>query len=276
MKREIILIVALCICLAGCGKDTMVYIPEEEAAEIEDGIVVYIPVDPERPTEVQAQPTEAETLAEATEPEPTYSATVSKKTGTSSGKSSSGNKSSATNKDTITGSGQKPAETAPTATEPGSQETVTIPAATELPATEPEVTEPLLYDISGYALGTLEYAMLDQINAHRADAGLGELTLDAQLSAIASCRSYEVSLVWSHTRPDGRSFAAVLGDYGYSAGSVEELLVYVSGFADGTAMADRWMQSDSHRQLLLGDWTAAGIGVYDANGFTYVTCLLVQ
>lgn len=308
MKREIILIAALCLCLMGCGKDTQVYIPEEEAAEIRDGTVVYIPVDPDGPTEAETQPAEAETQPGETEPEQKNSATISKNTSTSSNKGSSGNKNNSTNKGTITGSSQKPTATEPPATEPPatqSQTTVTIPMATEPPATEPAtteppgtepaetepvvtepaVTEPLetqppetqppLYDISGYTVGILEYAMLEQINAHRAEAGLSPLALDEQLSAIASCRSYEVSLVWSHTRPDGRGYATVLDDYGYGAGGVEELLIYTSGVADGTAMADRWMASDTHREILLGGWGVAGIGVYDANGFTYVTCLLI-
>lgn len=284
MKREIIAIVLLCGILAGCS-DTMVYIPEEEVLSGE-GTVVRIPVAPEKETEAEAASTQAPAEEETAETEPrqTNSATISKNTGSSSNKgSSTGSKDTANNSATITGS-QKPAATEPAVTEPADGEgqiTATVPAETEPAATEPEVTEPApteppLYDISWYVPGTLEYAMLDQINAHRADAGLPELAMDERLCAIASCRSYEVSRVWSHTRPDGRDFATVLDDYGYAAGGAQELLVYVLGFADGTAMADRWMQSDAHRQLLLGSWTAAGIGVYDANGYIYVTCLLVE
>lgn len=357
MKRYILILMMLAAFLTGCSRNTTVYIPEE-TAELETGIVVYIPV---RPTEeAESQPTEPAVEEEPTETEPEQknSSTVSKKTTTSSNKGSSTSKGE-TNKGTVTGSSSEPAETKPAATEPTEdkhQVTVTIPAvtepptaqpteeqhhttvtipvteppvtetpeteppateppttdppvteppateppttepaateppvteppatesaateppATEPPVTEPPETEPPLYDISGYAVGYLEYAILDQINAHRADAGLDALQMDEYLCAIASCRSYEVSLVWSHTRPDGRSFATVLDDYGYGAGGAEELLVYALGFADGTAMADRWMQSDAHRQLLLGSWSTAGIGVYDANGYIYVTCLLV-
>lgn len=326
MKRKLVLMMLLGLCLLGCSqRDTMVYIPEEDAADSRDGIVVYIPVDPGAAT-AESQPTEApaQTQPKETEAPKENTATISKNTGSSSNKGSSSNNGSTGNKGTITGSSSgKPAETQPPVTEPPaaeSQTTITKPVATEPPATEPPVTEPVvteppateppvtepvateppvteppateppatepvvteppetqppLYDISGYTVGALEYAMLEQINAHRADAGLPALTLDERLSAIASCRSYEVSLVWSHTRPDGRSYATVLDDYGYGAGSVTELLVYASGYADGTAMADRWMASDSHRESLLGGWSTAGIGVYDANGYTYVTCMLI-
>lgn len=164
--------------------------------------------------------------------------------------------------------------TEPPATEPPTTEPpVAEPPATELPETEPPVTEPPLYDISGYEVGSLELAILDRINEYRAGEGLPELYLDYYLSAIASCRSYEACQVWSHTRPDGRGYATVLTDYGYSAGKVSELLAYASG--DAAATVDKWMSSESHREILLGDFEGAGIGIFRSHGFTYVTCLLV-
>ena len=116
--------------------------------------------------------------------------------------------------------------------------------------------------------------MKDAINAYRKEAGLGKLKLSSKLSAIASCRGYEISQVWSHTRPDGRSHNTVLSDYGYG-GYAQELLVYVSGNGDGSSIVDKWMDSDSHRELLLGGYSTVGIGVYRANGNTYIACLLV-
>ena len=118
--------------------------------------------------------------------------------------------------------------------------------------------------------------MFDRINEYRMDADLDLLWLDTWLSAIASCRSYEANQVWSHTRPDGRHFSTVLEDYGYGAYAVQELLVYDTGSGDGIAMVDRWMQSKAQQELLLGDFTTAGIGVYRADGVTYVTCLLTK
>ena len=186
-----------------------------------------------------------------------------------------------TNKETISAtekpsatepSDSKPSATEPTATEPP----VTEPPATEPPATEPPATEPPLYNIDDYQMGNLEYEMFDRINEHRADADLEPLWLDTWMSAIASCRSYEASQVWSHTRPDGRHFSTVLDDYGYGAYTVQELLVYDTGSGDAIAMVDRWMQSNAQRELLLSDFTTAGIGVYRVDGVTYVTCLLAN
>lgn len=173
----------------------------------------------------------------------------------------------------------EPAATELPATEPPETESAaTEPPETEMPATEPAPTEPEpteadLYDISGYSLGSLEKSMAAAINAYRAEEGLGELSLSSRLSAIASCRGYEVSRVWSHTRPDGRDYRTVLSDYGYG-GSAQELLVYVSGSGDAQSIVDKWMASDSHRELLLGAVSTVGIGIYRANGYTYIACLL--
>ena len=135
------------------------------------------------------------------------------------------------------------------------------------------MTEPPLYDISDYAVSDLEYAMLDRINEYRLESDLEELWLDEYLCAIASCRSYESSLVWSHTRPDGRGYWTVLEDYGYGGGIAGELLGYSTG--DGAAVVDKWMSSESHRNLLLGSSSTVGIGIYYAGGVIYVACLLI-
>ena len=267
MKRTITAFFLIGVLLAGCA-DTQVYIPYPHP-EVDADTVVRIPVKPEQEAATEPEPTQIQTepmTEPATEPEPTQSATVTKKPSSTSSNKGSGTQ-SGSNQGTITGSGQKPAATEP-ATEPATE--------SESPETQPEATEPPLYDISGYVPGATEYALLEQVNGYRIEAGLPALGMDDRLCAIASCRSYEISRIWSHSRPDGRWFATVLSDYSYRAAEAEELLVYALGFADGTAMADRWMESDTHRQLLMDDWAAVGVGLYEADGYIYVTCLLVR
>ena len=295
MKKKLIVLV-LALCLAGCGADGS-----------RKSTVIYIPADSRQPvqTVTSAGREEVPRQTEASAPEATGAAKI-RNTGTvkkSSKETEKGGSSqiSATEEPTEPRNSKpsnskpqsstitKPAETQPVATEPGAtvppvteplsteppttEPPVTEPPATELPETEPPVTEPPLYDISGYEVGSLELAILDRINEYRAGEGLPELYLDYYLSAIASCRSYEACQVWSHTRPDGRGYATVLTDYGYSAGKVSELLAYASG--DAAATVDKWMSSESHREILLGDFEGAGIGIFRSHGFTYVTCLLV-
>ena len=167
--------------------------------------------------------------------------------------------------------GTEPPATEPSATEPPATE----PPATEIPATESVPTEPGRYDISAYVQDTVGYDVAARMNEERVSAGLGELSLDARLSAIASCRAWEVCQVWSHTRPDGRGYATVLTDYGYPGGAVGELLVYVTGSGDGADMVRKWMESDGHRPLILSESAGTvGVGVYRANGYTFVCVLL--
>lgn len=251
--------------------------------------VVRIPVNP---TEAAAQPAETEAAAPETETDPevlTEAPTGAAEDPTEETKKFSGSRRSSSGKSSTKET--QPPETEVPATEVPETETPhTEPAATGEdqtgPAgTEPDVseisetqtpTEPVLYDISGYAAGSLEYALAEEINAARSAEGLPALGMDSRLSAIASCRAFEISQVWSHTRPDGRDYATVLEDYGYGAGGVTELLVYATGDGDAAAMAEKWLSSDSHHRSLMGGWSAMGIGVFRANGYTYVCCLLVQ
>ncbi len=167
----------------------------------------------------------------------------------------------------------RPSETVPAVTEPpAAQPEETKPEATEPPQTEPETP---LYDISGYSVGSLGYGICDEINALRVGEGLTEISLNARLSAIASCRGYELSQVWSHTRPDGRGYYTVLGDYGYGAGAVTELLVYVSGSGDAASVVAKWAGSDSHLASMLSEsYSTIGVGTYQADGLTYICVLL--
>lgn len=265
MKKRMILLLAVALLLAGCS-DTVVYIPEDDGPA-EDGIVVYIPVNPDKPAEPETNPTAAQqTEPEETEPEQKNTATVSKKTTSSSNKgTTSSNKNNTTNKETITGSA-KPAETQPAPTEDAS-------GSGQITETVPDETEPPRYDISDYAVSDLEYAILDRINEYRLEEGLEELWLDEYLCAVVSCRSYEASRVWSHTRPDGRGYWTVLEDYGYGGSVSGELLGYTTGDAD--AVVDKWMSSESHRAMLMGGSSLTGIGIYCSGGVIYVACLLI-
>ena len=265
----------IALLLIGCSRETQVWLPEEEVVELQGKDVVRIPVSEETEpasTEAAEKPAE-ETEPATTQPVMTGKATISQKPTTTPKKNTASG--AATNKETITATG-KPVSTEPPATEPPATEPpATEPPATEPAETEPPATEPPLYDITDYRVGSLEYEMLDRINEHRAEAEQEPFWMEEWLCAIASCRSYEASQVWSHTRPDGRHFATVLEDYGYSVAAVQELMVYDTGSGDGTAMVDRWMEGNQ-RELLLGDYTTAGIGVYRADGIIYVTCLIAK
>lgn len=291
MKRKITAALLAALLLCGCGAG-------EDPYRVDT--VVRIPVNP---TDAPTQPPETEATAgateaptvefteapteEATEPtaaaEPTEAPKQSSGGSKSSGKKSTSGKSSSSDKNNREeteppGTESSEPETEPPAEIPGTDPAATGPAATEPEAAEnPETqapTEAPQYDISGYCQGSLEYAMEAEINAARAAEGLSEIGLDSRLSAVASCRASEIARLWSHTRPDGRDYATVLEDYGYGASRAAELLVHLNGEGDAAAIVSMWLGSDSHRDNLMGGWSAIGIGVYRENGYTYVCCLL--
>lgn len=292
MKRVMIAALAAMLLCCGCGN-------EKGPGPVDT--VVWIPVDPTESippeSETQVSATEA-TAPQDTEPETEPEVTEVKEQPASTGKKPGSNKkpsgSSASKetepKETKPKETKPPKETEPEPTKPAATEPPeTEPEQTQVPSTEPENTEPEatepegtdpeptnppLYDISGYTVGSLEYAIRDEINASREGSSL---KLDSRLCAIASCRANEISRVWSHTRPDGRHYSTVLSDYGYGAGGVTELLVYVTGQGDAASIVGKWLESDSHRQNLLSDgYTTLGVGIYRSGGYTYICCLLIS
>ena len=261
------LVLSLIVIMAGCG------ISVSETELYRGNTVIYIPADPTtKETEtiapvttdtVAVEPSETETTAESA-PE-TTKATTPKKTSASSGKKTEPTTVPATE-----------VTTAPT-TEPVTEATTVPTAEAEtMPSETPAETKPPVYDISGYTVGGLEMAMMDEINGYRAVEGLRELGKDTRLCAIASARAYEVSQSWSHTRPNGTSYTTVFGDYGFSCGASAENLLYTSGGEDAAALVARWMSADGNRSALMNSgFCTVGIGIYCADGFTYIACLVV-
>ncbi len=289
-KRMILAILAVLLLCSGCSGeenpyrvDTVVWIPVNPT-DMPTASEETEPAASEEATEESAQPETTEPEAEPTEGKPASSGRKPSGGGSNSNKNNGSTKQTEP-KDTEP-KDTEPEDTEPAATKdpeinptetapPETAPVETEPVGTEPTEAKPAETEPALYDISGYSVGSLEYGMADAINAVREENSLGTLNLNSRLCAIASCRANEISQVWSHTRPDGRNYATVLSDYGYGAGSAMELLVYVTGNGDAQSIVGKWLESDSHRQSLLGGYSTLGIGVYRANGYTYVCCLLV-
>lgn len=287
----------LACCLTGCGRsghyenpyrvDTVIQIPVDPTDAPAEPVPTDVPTEPE---ETAAEETQL-TTEQASSEKSSGSASTGTKTGStkSSGKSSGATTSkSAGSKSTNTkSSASKDTEkaTEPPATEPAETESAqTRPPATEPPATEPPATEPPetqpptqpSYDPAGYAPGALEYEVFDQINLYREEAGVAPLSMDAGLCAVASVRAFEISSLWSHTRPDGRGYATVLSDYGYGYGAASENLIYVSGSGDAEAMVAKWMSNEKNKSTLLSEsFTVTGIGIYRSGAVTYLANLLI-
>lgn len=257
-RTKVLLILCGILLMTGCGAQ------EEDPYRVDT--VVQIPVDPTDPPTEAPEATEAIT-EETASTEETKGSSAASGTKTSSGNksSSSGSKSSSSGKSS--GSSKSTKETQPAATEP---------PATESPATQPHTeapTEPP-YDPSGYSIGSLEYAILDAINAYREAEGLAALSTGTKLCGVAALRAMESRQLWSHSRPDGRNYTSALSDYGCGYSVSAENLVYATN-PDAEAIAAKWMSADNRDSFLSDAYTTAGIGVYTCDGMTYIACILV-
>ena len=243
MKQAMLCLLAALLMLGGCAAT------QDDPFRVDT--VVRIPVDPTQepaaaPSELPTlPPTEAATEAPA-EPAETEAEAAKK---ASSSKGSSGKTSS--------GKTETPKVTAP---------------PPEPTAGLPEQS----YDPSSYSIGSLESGLMDAINANRAENGAEELRVSGKLSGIAHLRAREGTVVYDHTRPDGRDYSTALTDYDYGYGTVKELMIHTSDNGDAQAIAQRWFDSDAYRKILLSDtYHTVGVGVCNSGGSFYLVCLLV-
>lgn len=102
-------------------------------------------------------------------------------------------------------------------------------------------------------------AVLNLCNAERRAAGLDELKAITTLNKAAAIRVQELPVLFSHTRPDNSEWYTVnpdtMGENLYKSGNV----------GDGTPneIVRMWMNSESHRELLLDPgFTSIGIAYY--------------
>ncbi|MCD8212210.1 MAG: leucine-rich repeat protein [Oscillospiraceae bacterium] len=116
--------------------------------------------------------------------------------------------------------------------------------------------------VTGSCRYDLAYQVLDLVNEVRAENGLQALAMDESLLDTAVRRSTEISVLFSHTRPDG-SFC-------FDAGSD----MYAENVAMGQRSAEEvmsaWMDSEGHRENILnGDYNTVGISCFYINGTYY-------
>lgn len=116
-----------------------------------------------------------------------------------------------------------------------------------------------------------EYAqrVVELVNIEREKAGLSELKTDSKVAAAANVRATEIRKSFSHTRPDGRSFATALTDNGVSYRGSGENIAW--GQKTPEEVVRGWMNSPSHRaNILNARFTTIGVGnAQNAKGTRY-------
>ena len=120
---------------------------------------------------------------------------------------------------------------------------------------------------------TSEHAFIKEVvelvNAERAKEGLSPLAIDTNVQAAAMVRAQECEQLFSHTRPDGSSFATALKEQNVSYRRAGENIAW--GQKTPEVVMNAWMNSSGHRANIMNpNFTTIGVGYYvNANGTPY-------
>ncbi len=131
-----------------------------------------------------------------------------------------------------------------------------------------------------------EAQMIEEVmaaaNRARARQGLGPLSRDHALDSVASAYSRKMlsESFFSHVSPDGSTLKSRLGGHMQRLGRAAENLWTARGKIDwrpsgvSQQTVDNWLDSPGHRRNLLdGEFVAAGVGVAQRGETIYVTML---
>lgn len=111
------------------------------------------------------------------------------------------------------------------------------------------------------AQGDYKAQVVALMNQERANAGVGGISQNASLDAVAQIRAQEIALSFSHTRPNGTSCFTVLDEGGIAYMTAGENIA--AGYGDPASVMSGWMNSPGHRaNILNGSFGQVGIGYY--------------
>lgn len=105
--------------------------------------------------------------------------------------------------------------------------------------------------------------VLDLTNAHRQQAGLAPLRLNAKLNAAAQSHSVDMALndFFSHTGSDSSTAFNRINGAGYNYNIAAENIA--AGYASANSVVQAWMNSPGHRaNILYPELQEIGIGFY--------------
>lgn len=113
-----------------------------------------------------------------------------------------------------------------------------------------------------------------EVNAVRKKRGLSPLGKSRRLGVMAMQRAAEISLYYSHTRPNGREWSTINGAIirgrpcSYTWSRYGENIA--RGQASPCAVMTGWMESEGHRANILSPrYTQAGMGCFERDGVLY-------
>jgi DNA-directed RNA polymerase subunit RPC12/RpoP len=109
------------------------------------------------------------------------------------------------------------------------------------------------------------YAVLEIVNRVRAENGRSPLSMDKGLLDTAMQRAAEISVYYSHTRPDGSTCFTI---FPYSIGYFGENIA--AGQRNADAVMNSWVNSQMHFENIISpNFRSIGIGCFYQNGTRY-------
>lgn len=116
--------------------------------------------------------------------------------------------------------------------------------------------------------------VVELVNEERAKEGLAPLTIDKKVQAAAQVRAVESKTSFSHTRPNGSSFATALKEQGVTYRRAGENIAW--GQRTPKEVVNAWMNSSGHRANIMNkNFTKIGVGYYQHNGVNYWSQLFI-
>lgn len=104
-------------------------------------------------------------------------------------------------------------------------------------------------------------------NIERAKEGLAPFKKMDAVTQVANVRAWELTKVFSHTRPDGSKFTTAFNEKGLVYGWFGENIA--AGQSTPEAVVKAWMESPTHRDNILSDYEYMGVGYYKVPGTQY-------
>ena len=142
----------------------------------------------------------------------------------------------------------------------GDKEEIATAGDAELVVTQAANTD--IVNVTASYDDTKAYEVLAIVNQERANYGLSPLSMDAELFNAAKLRADEITVLFSHTRPDG-TMCYTVSDKVYG-----ENIAY--GYGTASAVMTGWMNSTGHRDNILeAEYKSIGVGCYNYNGTLY-------
>ncbi len=151
---------------------------------------------------------------------------------------------------------------------------------TEVPTTEAPVEQPSdaeLIEQDGrpqagntYEAHIMAYEILDLMNEERVRVGSDPCIMDPRYLQVAAIRAQEITILYSHQRPNGGNWYSAYTDLGYRPGSAAENIVW--GYRTSTGFYNAWKNSGGHyRNMTNYNYKYVGIYIYQnpENGHYY-------